>query len=69
MRNIFSIGKSNAKVYTKHDKVNTKFDDVAGLPEAKTEIRVGKVAKKKSLKFLGICRLLKESKEIRRFGS
>lgn len=50
MRNIFSIGKSNAKVYTKQDKVNTKFDDVAGLPEAKAEIRVRKISEK-SLKF------------------
>jgi AFG3 family protein len=39
MRNIFSIGKSTARVYSKQDKVKTKFADVAGLPEAKMEIQ------------------------------
>jgi len=39
MKNIFSIGKTNARLYTKHDKVNTTFADVAGLPEAKQEIQ------------------------------
>jgi ATP-dependent Zn protease len=38
-RNIFSIGKSTAKLFNKTDKVSTKFNDVAGLPEAKQEIQ------------------------------
>jgi len=39
MRGLFSIGKSNAKLFTKTDKVTTKFNDVAGLPEAKQEVQ------------------------------
>eukprot|EP01114_Cavostelium_apophysatum_P016044 TRINITY_DN44_c0_g1_i3.p1 TRINITY_DN44_c0_g1~~TRINITY_DN44_c0_g1_i3.p1 ORF type:complete len:831 (+),score=266.21 TRINITY_DN44_c0_g1_i3:290-2782(+) len=39
MRNLFSIGKSNARLFSKNDKVNTKFADVAGLPEAKQEVQ------------------------------
>jgi len=38
-RNIFSIGKSNAKLFKKDEKVKTTFSDVAGLPEAKQEIQ------------------------------
>ncbi|MCK5535767.1 MAG: ATP-dependent metallopeptidase FtsH/Yme1/Tma family protein, partial [Bacteroidales bacterium] len=37
--NIFSIGKSKAKIFNKEDdKVKTNFNDVAGLEEAKVEI-------------------------------
>lgn len=36
---IFNMGKSKAKLFTKTDKINTKFKDVAGLPEAKVEIK------------------------------
>eukprot|EP01117_Protostelium_nocturnum_P001485 TRINITY_DN1178_c0_g1_i1.p1 TRINITY_DN1178_c0_g1~~TRINITY_DN1178_c0_g1_i1.p1 ORF type:complete len:745 (+),score=224.53 TRINITY_DN1178_c0_g1_i1:207-2441(+) len=38
-KGLFSFGKSTAKTFTKHDKIGTKFSDVAGLPEAKTEIK------------------------------
>eukprot|EP00457_Paulinella_chromatophora_P001459 gb/GEZN01001461.1/.p1 GENE.gb/GEZN01001461.1/~~gb/GEZN01001461.1/.p1 ORF type:complete len:767 (+),score=101.04 gb/GEZN01001461.1/:26-2326(+) len=38
-RNIFSIGKANAKLTKPGEVTNTKFDDVAGLDEAKIEIR------------------------------
>jgi len=36
---IFSIGKSKAKVFDKNAKVKVNFNDVAGLEEAKIEIR------------------------------
>jgi len=36
---IFSIGKSKAKVFDKNAKVKVNFNDVAGLEEAKVEIR------------------------------
>lgn len=36
--NIFSVGKSQAKLFDKDQKVNITFRDVAGLAEAKTEI-------------------------------
>ncbi len=36
--NIFSVGKSQAKIFDKDQKVSTTFKDVAGLSEAKTEI-------------------------------
>ncbi len=36
--NIFSVGKSQAKVFDKDSRVNTTFKDVAGLAEAKTEV-------------------------------
>lgn len=36
--NIFSVGKSQAKVFDKDSRVNTTFKDVAGLSEAKQEI-------------------------------
>ena len=36
--NIFSIGKSKAKMFDKNVKIKTNFKDVAGLPEAKQEI-------------------------------
>ncbi|MBQ3677403.1 MAG: ATP-dependent zinc metalloprotease FtsH [Bacteroidales bacterium] len=36
---IFSIGKSRAKLFENEDKVKTTFKDVAGLEEAKVEIR------------------------------
>lgn len=38
MKNMFSVGKSPAKM-VKEDKVKVKFQDVAGLPEAKVEIQ------------------------------
>lgn len=36
--NIFSVGKSQAKVFDKDSRVNTTFKDVAGLSEAKQEV-------------------------------
>ncbi len=36
---IFNIGKSRAKLFENEDKVKTTFKDVAGLEEAKVEIR------------------------------
>ncbi len=36
--NIFSVGKSQAKLFDKDQKVTTTFKDVAGLSEAKQEI-------------------------------
>ena len=36
--NIFSVGKSQAKLFDKDSHVTTTFKDVAGLAEAKTEI-------------------------------
>ena len=36
--NIFSVGKSQAKVFDKDSRVNTNFKDVAGLAEAKQEV-------------------------------
>jgi cell division protease FtsH len=36
--NIFSVGKSQAKLFDKDQKVTTTFKDVAGLAEAKQEI-------------------------------
>lgn len=36
--NIFSVGKSQAKVFDKDARVNTTFKDVAGLAEAKQEV-------------------------------
>ena len=36
--NIFSVGKSQAKIFDKDAKVNTTFKDVAGLAEAKQEV-------------------------------
>jgi AFG3 family protein len=38
MNNIFNMGKSKAKLYEKENRPNVKFDDVAGLEEAKEEI-------------------------------
>ena len=35
---IFNVGKSQAKVFDKDQKVNTNFKDVAGLAEAKQEV-------------------------------
>jgi AFG3 family protein len=35
---IFSVGKSQAKVFDKDSRVNTNFRDVAGLSEAKQEV-------------------------------
>ena len=35
---IFSVGKSQAKVFDKDSRVNTTFKDVAGLSEAKQEV-------------------------------
>lgn len=37
--NLFNMGKSKAKVYEKQTRPNVKFDDVAGLEEAKVEIQ------------------------------
>merc|ERR1719424_2766651 len=34
----FSVGKSTAKVFNKDKKITTRFDDVAGLIEAKQEV-------------------------------
>jgi len=36
--NIFSVGKSKAKVFDKEASINVNFKDVAGLVEAKTEL-------------------------------
>jgi cell division protease FtsH len=36
---LFNIGKSKAKLFDKNIKVNTSFKDVAGLEEAKVEIK------------------------------
>ena len=36
--NIFSVGKSQAKIFDKDSRVNTTFKDVAGLAEAKQEV-------------------------------
>jgi AFG3 family protein len=36
---LFNIGKSNAKLFNRQDKVNVAFNDVAGMPEAKQEIQ------------------------------
>ncbi|HQD11845.1 MAG TPA: AAA family ATPase, partial [Chitinophagales bacterium] len=36
---IFNIGKSKANLYDKDMKVNVTFDDVAGLDEAKEEVK------------------------------
>ncbi len=36
--NIFSVGKSQAKIFDKDSKVNTTFKNVAGLAEAKQEV-------------------------------
>ncbi len=36
--NIFSVGKSQAKIFDKDSKVSTTFKDVAGLAEAKQEV-------------------------------
>lgn len=37
--NIFSVGKSKAKIFNKEeDNINVNFNDVAGLEEAKTEV-------------------------------
>jgi AFG3 family protein len=36
---IFNIGKSKASLYDKDTKVNVTFDDVAGLEEAKEEVK------------------------------
>ncbi len=36
---LFNIGKSRAKLFDNEDKVKTNFNDVAGLEEAKIEIR------------------------------
>lgn len=36
---IFNIGKSKASLYDKENKVNVTFDDVAGLEEAKEEVK------------------------------
>ena len=37
-RGIFSVGQNKAKLYDKATKVQTKFDDVAGLVSAKEEV-------------------------------
>jgi len=37
--NIFNVGKSRAKVFDKDTRVNVNFNDVAGLDEAKLEVR------------------------------
>jgi AFG3 family protein len=36
--NIFSVGKSKAKIFDKEDNINVNFADVAGLSEAKQEV-------------------------------
>ncbi len=36
--NIFSVGKSKAKMFDKEDNINVNFADVAGLAEAKQEV-------------------------------
>ena len=36
---IFGVGQSNAKVFDKNDKVGMKFSDVAGMHEAKEEVK------------------------------
>ncbi|WP_291860215.1 ATP-dependent zinc metalloprotease FtsH [Marinilabilia sp.] len=36
--NIFSVGKSKAKMFDKEDNININFADVAGLSEAKQEV-------------------------------
>ncbi|MEK6480513.1 ATP-dependent zinc metalloprotease FtsH [Catalinimonas sp. 4WD22] len=36
--NIFSIGKSKAKIYDETNKPSIRFNDIAGLEEAKTEV-------------------------------
>jgi AFG3 family protein len=36
--NIFSVGKSKAKMFDKEDNININFADVAGLAEAKQEV-------------------------------
>lgn len=36
--NIFSVGKSKAKMFDKEDNINVNFGDVAGLSEAKQEV-------------------------------
>ena len=36
---LFNIGKSKAKLFDKNTKVNTSFKDVAGLEEAKVEVK------------------------------
>ena len=36
--NIFSVGKSKAKIFDKEDNINVNFADVAGLAEAKQEV-------------------------------
>jgi ATP-dependent Zn protease len=33
------IGKARVKLWNLESKIKTKFDDVAGLPEAKTELK------------------------------
>ena len=38
-RSNFNIGKSKANLYDKDVKVNITFDDVAGLDEAKEEVK------------------------------
>ncbi len=35
---IFNVGKSQAKIFDKDQKVSTTFKDVAGLAEAKQEV-------------------------------
>jgi len=37
--NIFSVGKSKAKIFDKESNVRIDFSDVAGLEEAKTEVK------------------------------
>ncbi|MDF9797179.1 ATP-dependent metalloprotease FtsH [Catalinimonas alkaloidigena] len=37
--NIFSIGKSKAKIYDETNKPSVRFKDIAGLDEAKTEVQ------------------------------
>lgn len=39
MGGVFNIGKSRAKLFDNEDKVKTNFNDVAGMEEAKIEIR------------------------------
>lgn len=34
---IFSIGKSNAKLFSKQDKITTRFSDVAGFVKNRRE--------------------------------
>ena len=36
---IFSVGKSKAKIFDKENNINVNFNDVAGLEEAKVEIK------------------------------